>query len=61
MSHEYIDSAKRINFEKLSNLVAERIYVLQEYVKAADRNDQTHDAVCRDLVMPCIGLLDALY
>lgn len=57
MNLEWIDSCKRIDFEKLADLVGDRVNILRAYVEAADGADPTHNAICRDLIMPCVGLL----
>jgi hypothetical protein len=60
MIYNHIDTAQRIDFDRLDMLVSERIGVLKLYVQNIDKaveDKSVHDALCRDLIMPCIGLL----
>ena len=60
MEYEHIDTAQRIDFDRLDMLVSERIGVLKLYVQNIDKaveDKSVHDALCRDLIMPCLGLL----
>lgn len=57
MKHEWIESCQRIDFERLEALVSERIGMLRLFVENTDATNQLHDSICRDLIMPCVGLL----
>lgn len=55
-----IENVRSINFDKLNMLVSERIGVLKMYVHNIDKaveGPEIHEAICRDLIIPCIGLL----
>lgn len=60
MTHKNIQMVQSIDFDRLDMLVSERIGALKFYAqnidKAKEGND-VHDAICRDLIMPCLGLL----
>lgn len=58
--HEWLDKVQQINFDRLDMLVSERIGMLKLYVSNMDKVQEdkaVHDAICRDLVFPCIALL----
>ena len=60
MSTEWIEKARQVDFDRLDTLVGERIAALRLYVENIDKaeGDQVmHDAICRDLVFPCIYTL----
>jgi hypothetical protein len=58
--NEWLEKAKRIDFDRLAMLTSERIAILRIYVQNIDKaegGEAVHDAICRDLIFPCIGLL----
>lgn len=60
MTHKNIEIVKRINFDRLDMLVSERIGALKLYAQNIDRADggeEVHDAICRDLILPCVYVL----
>ena len=60
MTLENIEKVRRIDFDRLNALVSERIKALKLYVKNIDKangDPAVHDAICRDLVMPCVHML----
>ncbi len=56
-----LDTVRRIDFERLGAVVGERIRVLALYVqnieKTTNASAEVNEAICRDLVLPCVGLL----
>lgn len=57
---EWIDKARCLDFDRLQTLVTERITALRMYVENIDKSDddpRLHNAICRDLIFPSIGLL----
>ena len=58
MSDEYknIETVKRLDFDHLDMLVSERIGALKIYAQSMTESD-VHDAVCRDLILPCVYTL----
>ena len=58
---EWIDKARAIDFDRLDMLVSERIGALKMYVENMDKIDGgdtgVNEAICRDLIFPCVGLL----
>ncbi len=49
-----------IDFDRLDTLVSERIGALKLYAQNIDKAEgskELHDAICRDLILPCVGLL----
>lgn len=60
MKYENMDAVRRIDFDRLDMLVSERLATFKLYAQNMDRiadGPAVHDAVCRDLILPCIGLL----
>lgn len=60
MQHEYLEKARSINFERLDELVSQRIVALKLLVQnssKADFGDDAMNVLCRDLVMPSIYTL----
>jgi len=60
MTHKNLEMVQSIDFDRLSALVVERIAALKLYSKNIDKAEgskELHDAICRDLIMPCVGLL----
>lgn len=58
--HKNIETVKRINFELLDMLVSERIGALKIYAQNIDKaegGEEVHDAICRDLILPCVYTL----
>lgn len=59
-NNEWIEKARKINFDALEANVGERIGALRLYVENIDKisdDPAYHDAICRDLIFPCIKLL----
>lgn len=60
MTHKNLEIVQSINFDRLDMLVSERIGALKLYAQNIDKAKEgkdIHDAICRDLIMPCVGLL----
>ena len=60
MTTKTIEIVQRIDFDRLDTLVSERIGALKLYAQNIDKAEggkDLHDAICRDLILPCVGLL----
>lgn len=60
MTTKNLEIVQRIDFDRLDKLVSERIGALKLYVQNIDKaegREELHDAICRDLILPCVGLL----
>ena len=60
MEHKNIETVKRIDFDRLDMLVSERIAALKLYahnIDKAEGSNEVHDAICRDLILPCVYTL----
>lgn len=60
MTHKNIETVKRIDFDRLDMLVSERIAALKLYAQNIDKaegGEEVHDAICRDLILPCVYTL----
>lgn len=59
MADSNIQLVQKIDFDRLAALVAERINALKLYAQtvAVGSSEDVHDAICRDLIIPCVGLL----
>lgn len=60
MTHKNIETVKRINFDRLDMLVSDRIGALKIYAQNIDKaegGEEVHDAICRDLILPCVYTL----
>lgn len=60
MKNENLELVRRMDFDRLDALVSERIGALKLYAEGlgkADTDAATHDAICRDLVIPAVELL----
>lgn len=60
MTTKNLEIVQRIDFDRLDTLVSERIGVLKLYaqnIEKAEGGKELHDAICRDLILPCVGLL----
>ena len=60
MELENIELVKRIDFDHLDTLVSERIGALKLYathLDTAEGSRELHDAICRDLILPCVYML----
>lgn len=56
----WTEKAKAINFDRLDMLVSERIAALKLYADSLggpNQDAQAHEAICRDLIFPAVGLL----
>ena len=58
---ESLEMVRRIDFDRLDMLVSERLAALKEYAGrvATAGNSATHDAICRDLILPSVAHLMA--
>ena len=54
--YETIKKVKRVDFDHLDMLVSERIGALKLLAQGMTESD-VHDAICHDLIMPCVYLL----
>jgi len=54
--YENIEKVKRLDFDHLDMLVSERIGALKLLAQGMTETD-IHDAICRDLILPCVYLL----
>ena len=54
--YENIEKVKQLDFDRLDMLVSERIGALKLLAQGMTESD-VHDAVCRDLILPCVYLL----
>lgn len=54
--YENIEKVKRLDFDRLDMLVSERIGALKLLAQGMTESD-VHDAICRDLILPCVYLL----
>jgi hypothetical protein len=56
-----LDKVRNLNFDRLDDLVSERIAALKLYAQNIDKTSNadpaTNDAICRDLILPCVYLL----
>lgn len=56
-----LDKVQRLDFDRLDRLVSERLAVLKLYAQNIDKTTnaplQTNEAICRDLILPCVYLL----
>ena len=60
MTTKNLEIVQRIDFDRLDTLVSERIGALKLYAQnigKAEGGKELHDAICRDLILPCVGLL----
>jgi len=60
MTTKNLEIVQRIDFDRLDTLVSERIGALKLYAQNIDKAEggkDLHDAICRDLILPCVGLL----
>ena len=56
MKYDNIAKVKRLDFDRLDMLVRERLGALKIYAQSMTESD-VHDAICRDLILPCVYLL----
>ena len=54
--YENIEKVKRLDFDRLDMLVSERLGALKLLAQGMTESD-VHDAVCRDLILPCVYTL----
>ena len=60
MTTKNLNIVQLIDFDRLDTLVSERIGALKLYaqnIEKAEGGKELHDAICRDLILPCVGLL----
>jgi hypothetical protein len=57
-NYENIEKVKRLDFDRLDSLVSERLGALKIYAQHVGQTESVvHDAICRDLILPCVYLL----
>jgi len=56
MEYKNIEKVKRLDFDRLDMLASERLGVLKLLAQGMTESD-VHDALCRDLILPCVYLL----
>jgi hypothetical protein len=56
MKYDNIEKVKRLDFDRLDVLVSERLGALKLLAQGMTESD-VHDAICRDLILPCVYLL----
>ena len=56
MEYDNIEKVKRLDFDRLDVLVSERLGALKLLAQGMTESD-VHDAICRDLILPCVYLL----
>jgi len=56
VKYDNIEKVKRLDFDRLDVLVSERLGALKLLAQGMTESD-AHDAVCRDLILPCVYLL----
>ena len=56
MKYENIEKVKRLDFDRLDMLVSERLGALKLLAQGI-QDTELQDAVCRDLILPCVYLL----
>ena len=54
--YDNIAKVKRLDFDRLDMLASERLGVLKLLAQGMTESD-VHDALCRDLILPCVYLL----
>ena len=54
--YENIEKVKLLDFDRLDMLVSERLGALKLLAQGVTESD-VHDAICRDLILPCVYLL----
>lgn len=56
-----LDKVRRLDFDRLDDLVSERLAALKLYAQNIDKTTnasaETNDMICRDLILPCVYLL----
>ena len=56
--YKNIAKVKRLDFDRLDMLVSERLGALKIYAQTVGKTESdVHDAICRDLILPCVYLL----
>lgn len=56
MKYDNIETVKRLDFDQLDMLVSERIGALKLLAQGVQES-AVHDAICRDLILPCVYTL----
>ena len=56
MKYDNFEKVKRLDFDHLDMLVSERLGALKLLAQGMTESD-VHDAICRDLILPCVYLL----
>jgi hypothetical protein len=58
MEYKNIETVKQLDFDRLDSLVSERLGALKIYAQHVGKTESAvHDAICRDLILPCVYLL----
>ena len=56
--YKNIETVKQLDFDRLDTLVSERLGALKIYAQNVGKTESdVHDAICRDLILPCVYLL----
>lgn len=56
--YKNIETVKQLDFDRLDSLVSERLGALKIYAQTVGKTESdVHDAICRDLILPCVYLL----
>ena len=56
--YKNIETVKQLDFDRLDSLVSERLGALKIYAQNVGKTESdVHDAICRDLILPCVYLL----
>jgi hypothetical protein len=56
--YKNIETVKQLDFDRLDSLVSERLGALKIYAQNVGQTESdVHDAICRDLILPCVFLL----
>jgi hypothetical protein len=58
MEYKNIETVKQLDFDRLDSLVSERLGALKIYAQNVGQTESdVHDAICRDLILPCVYTL----
>lgn len=56
-----LDKVRCLDFDRLDDLVSERLAILKLYAQNIDKTSnaspEINDAICRDLILPCVYVL----
>jgi len=58
MKYDNIEKVKQLDFDRLDMLMSELLGALKIYAQNIGKTESDlHDAICRDLILPCVYLL----